>query len=487
MLGIKPSATLERRAAGTPSRLVKNWPAAKKEALAELLFSTDTLSDGTPKGIGLSAWRFNVGAGSAEQGDSSGIFDPTHRVECFLDENGHYDWNKQLGYQWFLKKAVVYQVADLIAFVNSPPVFFNQNMLGFKTNPDLHANLRTDCYDDYARFLSTVMQHFDSQGVHFNYISPVNEPQWDWNYPFGKAKQEGSPFTNEEIYRVTAAIDHEFSVDGLATKVIIPEGAMLNHLTDSNVVASNQILKFWNPQSPFYMGRFGHVFRGVAGHSYFTEVGDEALISFREKLAAMTAQCGLEYWQSEYCLLGEGYKEDAQNRSSFDCGMFLAKVIHHDLTVGNATVWHYWNVFEPGNNKADTRYFLFGIQPSADWSDGTFDISGNYYALGHYSRFVRPGMQRIAVECSDHLSTLKAASSLMVSAFINPQTNQLVIVCINYANSDMVINLNGGQDPQHVIFKQYVTNAQNHLKCEGITRGSKILLTGRSISTFVSE
>src|SRR5688572_30013037 len=41
----------------------KNWPAAKKEHIAELLFSRKLDKAGNPKGIGLSAWRFNIGGG----------------------------------------------------------------------------------------------------------------------------------------------------------------------------------------------------------------------------------------------------------------------------------------------------------------------------------------------------------------------------------------------------------------------------------------
>src|SRR3954465_15252558 len=40
----------------------------KKNQIADLLFSTDTLQDGSPRGIGLSLWRFNIGGGSYEQG-----------------------------------------------------------------------------------------------------------------------------------------------------------------------------------------------------------------------------------------------------------------------------------------------------------------------------------------------------------------------------------------------------------------------------------
>ncbi|MEO7983286.1 MAG: glycoside hydrolase, partial [Bacteroidota bacterium] len=57
-----------------------NWPAEKKNAIADWLFSMDTLSNGNPKGIGLSLWRYNLGAGSAEQADSSGIKDEWRRA-----------------------------------------------------------------------------------------------------------------------------------------------------------------------------------------------------------------------------------------------------------------------------------------------------------------------------------------------------------------------------------------------------------------------
>lgn len=47
------------------------------ERLADLLFSET-------KGIGLSAWRFNVGAGSFEQGKASAIRDPYRRAELLF-------------------------------------------------------------------------------------------------------------------------------------------------------------------------------------------------------------------------------------------------------------------------------------------------------------------------------------------------------------------------------------------------------------------
>jgi O-glycosyl hydrolase len=84
----------------------KNWPLAKREQIADLLFSQGVDSQDNPKGIGLSVWRFNVGAGTAEQGDASDIRNPWRRTECFQNPDGSYDWSRQAGQQWFLKAAL---------------------------------------------------------------------------------------------------------------------------------------------------------------------------------------------------------------------------------------------------------------------------------------------------------------------------------------------------------------------------------------------
>lgn len=53
----------------------KYWPEEKKQKIAQLLFSRQTDDKGNPLGIGLSGWRFNIGAGTQEQADKSGISD----------------------------------------------------------------------------------------------------------------------------------------------------------------------------------------------------------------------------------------------------------------------------------------------------------------------------------------------------------------------------------------------------------------------------
>ena len=55
---------------------------AEQEKIADWLFSLESDAQGKPKGIGLSIWRFNLGAGSAEQGEASQI-QPIYSSWCY--------------------------------------------------------------------------------------------------------------------------------------------------------------------------------------------------------------------------------------------------------------------------------------------------------------------------------------------------------------------------------------------------------------------
>tara|TARA_R110001592_G_scaffold61172_2_gene186353 strand:- start:81 stop:734 length:654 start_codon:yes stop_codon:yes gene_type:complete len=157
------------------AQFVGKWSMDKKEALADLLFSAEKNIDGTLKGIGLSAWRFNIGAGSAEQKEESGIKDAWRRVEGFLNTDVSYNWHKQLGQQWFLNAAKQRGVSCFIGFVNSRPVQFAKNNKAF-SDDGLSSNLKRSNYANYALFLKNVVTHFkDSLDIQFNYISPFNE------------------------------------------------------------------------------------------------------------------------------------------------------------------------------------------------------------------------------------------------------------------------------------------------------------------------
>lgn len=467
----------------------KYWPVEKREKMAELLFSKAKAADGSPKGIGLSAWRFNIGGGTTEQGDSSGIKDFRKRVECFLAPDGTYDWNKQAGYQWFLRKAKTYGVENLIAFSNTPPVQFNQNGRGFKTVKDYKANLKPDKYDAYADFLTEVIKHFDKEGLHFNYISPVNEPQWDWSNKPGEASQEGSPWSNAEIHKVITAVDVSLEKKKLTSQILTTEAGMLTYLYSGKSSASKQIQNFYTDTAKFSFNKLKHVPRLIAGHSYFTDSGDSSIVAVRKHLADTASKYGIEYWQSEYSMLGDGFREGTKaKRSQMDCALFLAKIINQDLTVGNAAAWQLWNVWEPGSAEFDTRYYLLALKPAnTEYTDGDFTITKNLWALGNYSLFVRPGMKRVNTGRNDGLNAVKASQDVMVAAFTGGK-DKLVMVLINYTDKVKEVTPELKNFKQVKQYQTYVTsaNAADNLKPSGVQKAGKAIgLLPRSVTTVV--
>ncbi|MEO6914849.1 MAG: glycoside hydrolase [Chitinophagaceae bacterium] len=473
------------------------WPEKDKTRIAELLFSKELDNTGKPKGIGLSAFRYNIGAGTAEQGENSGISLPAHRVECFLSPDGTYDWNKQKGYTWMLQQAKNYGVQDLIAFVNSPPVQFTKTGLGYKLVKDSLANLQEHKYQAFTDFLANVMKAFDKKNLHFNYISAINEPQWDWSGVKGQAKQEGSPFTNEEIFKVTTALNKSLNAQKLTTKMLLPEAGMLDYLYGGNLHnRSRQIEQFWDPASPYYVGKLNHSTKYVEGHGYFTDNGNAQLIKTRTKVKeALKKYKGLEYWQSEYSMLGNGFRDGKPGRlSQIDFALFLAKIIHQDFTAGNASAWHFWNAYEPGSTESP-RYYLIALNPRRETNrDTLYGVTKNLWALGHYSLFVRPGMYRVETGTSDNLPDTVAAKNLMISAFKEASGKKLVINIINYISEEKSaeIILDGSATKQTYNIQSFRTSGTNGddmkpypVNQDGPSNKIQISLPPRSITTYV--
>jgi O-glycosyl hydrolase len=467
----------------------KHWPTQNREQMAEWLFSKEFDAKGNPKGIGLSAWRFNIGGGTEEQGDKSGISDFRKRVESFLNPDGTYDWTKQSGYLWFTKKAQTYGVENLIAFSNTPPVQFTKNGLGYKTDKDYVSNLRPDKYAAYAGFLATVLKHFDDEGLHFKYISPINEPQWDWSHPVGApAKQEGSPWRNEEMAGVITKLDSALTATNSKSKILITEAAQLDYMYAKTGGASKQIQAFFGKQNPTYLGNLKNLPPIIGGHSYFTDKGDSARIAVRQHVADTTSKYGVTFWQSEYSMLADGYKEGKKGRiPAIDCALFLSKVIHDDIVYGNAAAWQLWNSWEPGSADFDTRYYVIALNPAnKEYTDGTVTATKNLWALGHYSRFVRPGMQRLHIGRDDALTPVEMAQDLMLTAYTGEK--ELVLVAINYTSEARELKPEISHFKVGKTYDSYLTTAdQNanmlHTKGQNVTKG--IQIPARSMMTIV--
>lgn len=455
------------------------YPEEKKKQIAEWLFSLEKDANGNPKGIGLSQWRFNIGSGSAEQGKESRITNEWRRAEGFYGTDGVLNFEKQVGQRYFLQAAQQYHVPYTLGFLNSSPVQMTQNGFAFGSGKLGEWNFKREKIHDWVNFLVDVATHFS-----FTYVSPFNEPQWDWAAgKSGNASQEGTPINNIDISWAVKKLDEGIRKKGLQTKIVIPEAGQLDYLYQKNTNRSattqdNQIEQFFQAESPAYVGNLASVEKVVAGHSYFTTSPAAQLIQKRKELHEEATKHGVNFWQSEYCILGDNSGEIKGN--GVDLGMktalYVAKVIHADLVYAQASSWSWWLSVSANDYKDGLIYVMNGGQKGENdankYDAGIFD-SKTLWAFGNYARFVRPGMKRFEVQI-DRVNTL-------VSGY---QTNdQTVLVLVNPGDA-FDLKIQGLGKRQSMM--SYVTSASENLAAHRV-RGNQVSLPRESVVTLVYE
>jgi O-glycosyl hydrolase len=469
----------------------KNWPLEKRERIADLLFSRQVDKQGNPKGIGLSIWRFNIGAGTAEQGDASDIRNPWRRAECFLNADGSYDWSKQAGQQWFFTAARRRGVEKLLAFPNSAPVYLTQNGRGYAAKGPPHLNIKPGKLDKYAVFLTDVLEHFDKEGVHFDYLSPFNEPQWAWDDP----GQEGTPALNIELYALIRYLSAQLSQRKLTTQMVIGEAGTIGHAFMSmDFMGLNsdgrdtQAQFFFSPTSSFYIGDLPNVAPIISAHSYHSVWPLDKQVEYRRLLyqALQAVNPKLGYWMSEYCVLekNEEIRGGGRRDLGMDTALFIARIIHDDLTIAHARSWQWWTAvsevdFKDGlvylDDGSDGNSGRMGPETVSLMHDGVVRGSKLLWVLGNYARFVRPGMVRVNCAVEPEQSYV---NGVLASAYKGP-AGKLVVVLVNLSREDQRCDLGA---PRQV--EVYTTSDKANLE-RSEQKGSSIAIPPRAVVTCV--
>ncbi|MBN2063589.1 MAG: hypothetical protein JW745_02220 [Sedimentisphaerales bacterium] len=468
---------------------VGNWPAEKLSAMADLLFSTETKADGAAAGIGLSIWRFNLGAGSRHQ---QNIFDHWRAADCFLvqegDSAGSYDWTRCSGQVKLLQAAKSRGVEHLVAFVNSPPYSMTKNGKAFCDPSVGSTNLDPDKRDAFVRYLAEVLDYFrDDLQIEFKSVSPINEPQWDWDenpHRKGFAQQEGCRYGNEDIKPVVDLLAAELVRRKLGTDIDITEAGDISFLY-TEVVKGKQLSRFYDPASPEYMG---DTVRGiVCGHSYWSD-GPARLVTDRQALRQELDKYKVRYAQSEYSIIGEqpgmkGHRRDL----GIDSALWVARVIHCDLAIANAVSWSWWLAISPYDYKDGLIYC------DKNDTDGNYYHSKILWALGNYSRFIRPGMKRLELTRSDNKTPQQVLDDLLVSGYCRADGSEIVLVLVNFGQEPETVKLKLAQDASYTpghSWQSYIT-AGNTPGVNDLSPGesylpdANITLTPRSITTLV--
>ncbi len=475
---------------------VGTWSDAAKQRVADLLFSVD-------KGIGLSCWRFNLGGGLQRKS----IRNPMRTVETFELARGQYDWHRQAAEQWFLTAARARGVEQFLAFVNSPPGRMTRNGLtNHAGDQTLPTNLKPGFEDQYATYLADILAHFRDDGVlndpnakiDFRYLSPVNETQSPWING-----QEGNRVDNQTIRNIVLALKRQLENRQLHTRVLTPESSnyadMLRPAREFSSryhVPYGDYINFFTAQ-PDLADVLGHT---LCHHLYGSQ-SDGALKRATNALGdRMRQHPDWKIWMSEICLM-----EDTRD-TGITPAITLAEIIHACMARESASAWQWWLAMSDGDYKDGLLY--------TDWhrrgDPETVIESKMLWAMGNYSRFVRPGYVRVALTGDSvnaqaerdrvaaaaprpSAAQLAAASTrsaksttvplqgLLGTAYLDPKTGRLVVVYVNDGPADRVTLDLGG--PRRVT--TYTTSDTQSLTPAAVT--GPVELPARSIVTVVAD
>ena len=308
-----------------------------------------------------------------------------------------------------------------------------------KTNDQLMngGSLLTGSYSAYATYLANYSKSLSSLfNINLYAVSIQNEPT-------AAATWASALYTPSQIDTfIGSNLGPTFASDGVSTLIMAPEtsswqqlGAYLTAITGNSTALR-------------YTGI-------IATHDY-NHAGLPAYTT--------TQLGGKHLWETEVC-------DHNTFDPSINSALIYAQDIHDWLTVANGSAWHYW--------------WLIGLNGD---NEGLLDsasgvVSKRLYAIGNYSKFVRPGFYRID-------ATANPRSGVYVSAFKNTSTGALVIVAINH-NAWSIAQTFTVSGATIASVTPWVTSAYVSLHEQSkISVGSTsftLNLTGNSITTFLGS
>lgn len=409
---------------------VGGWEPDKVDRIIGLLFDKE-------KGIGLNIYRFEVGGGGVNESA-----DPWRRAETFEVSPGQYGWDRDAGAVNILKKAVAAGADDVMFFANTPPG--RMTVSGKTTGEDGGgANLKPGMEGEFARYLADIALHFKGEGVPVKYVSPVNEPQWNWKASNG---QEGCHYEPDQIVTLAKALVRELAGRGSDIKPsLVDSGKWLDAKYTVGLykrLAEDAVI--------------GPAMDHFAVHSYWSSDADKETAYAALKNTGVS----LPLWQTEWC----------QMESGRDLGMgaalVLAQTMHEDLTVADCSAWIAWLAVSCYDYKDGLVY--------VDLDDRDVFDSKRLWALGNYSRFVREGYRRVELAGD--------TGGLLASAFLSPDNRTAVLVSINSGEIPVTLNIQAQGFSSYIA---YETSAGRSLEAVASGAPGPYSFPARSVTTLV--
>ena len=374
------------------------------------------------KGLGLNIMRYNVGGGD----------DPTHhhitRTDSdvpgwmYIDADGQrqYDYTadaRQLNVVKAAMKAAG-QDAYLEIFSNSPPYFMTNSGCSTGNFKAEENNIKDDEYDDFAEYMAHVANYMTREmKLKVKSVSPMNEPNTNY-WPAMNYKQEGCHIDAGESQSKLLVLTKE-ALNRYGLKDII-----LTTSDETNPGKQIEEIRTLTPDARAAIDR-------ISVHTYGTN-------SIRE-MGQLAKDEKINLWMSEV----DGNGTAGQNAGEMAAGLWLAEKIITDIQALEPSAWVLWQVIDTHISKDGymgrrdggplrTQGGYWGTA-CANHDTGEILLTQKYYALGQFSRYIRPGSQLILCP-TDRRSGVKALAA--------KDKKTLTLVCTNTTSEPKEVEFN---------------------------------------------
>ncbi len=361
-------------------------------------------------GLRMNIARFNIGGGDNPSHDHITRTD-SNMPGYTKYNNGQvtYDWTADYNQRNVLKRAIAAAGDDMIVemFSNSPPYYMTKSGCSTGNTNAGQNNLKDDYYDDFAEYLAEVCYHYQHDwGIDIQSVEPVNEPYTNFWGAYS-AKQEGCHFDqgNSESLIITE-LQKSMAKRGMSDVII-------SGTDETSIDVQIDSYKKLSQAAKNAVGR-------IDTHTYGG--------SRRSELKELAMSAGKNLWMSEV----DGSGTAGSNAGEMSSALWLAERIATDCNGLNSSAWILWQVIDNHissvgyNGKKDkgmvnTNGGFWGLAV-ADHDKNDIILTKKYYAMGQYTRYIRPGM------------TMLKVSDNSMAAF-DEKNGRLVIVAYNTSGS----------------------------------------------------
>ncbi len=328
----------------------------------------------------------------------------------------------------------------------------------------------TFCYDEYAAWWVESVKYYEAQGVPIDYISLQNEIDFAASYDgctFSPEETEDEASYAKAFLAVYRAMRAEFGEK--APKMVAPETMSCKHTTIMPYIKG---ILAEEPGSIDILGY--HLYVGGEGKDEDNTVKPNSFIN--EFMGLNNLYPDMRKWQTEYYV---GH------------GIDTAGVINNYLVYGNGNAYIYWSGTW-AEDQIDKMSFenskLIGmaLEKHKRLTTSGWRICADYYALRHFSEFIKPGYVRI--------KTVTGSQDVLGSSYLSPDGKKLVCVLINTSSEPMEYMLKTDgfvfHDADYVrsVFGETCTSSTKLFENMGIIYPETVItLEPYSVSTIVLQ